>query len=258
MTDQLPTKLKNEPLIDAIFELRFSSSDELRFSSSDSASNILPGFLFGALEGEKKIERLPVAEMPKQLRDSDPNLQFAPQIRLLWTDYVISIGDHNLSIGCKYPYPGWDAFKKAILEIIDVLKGIQFIQTVNRFSMKYIDIIPAKDLQEQVSLINTSIVIGGHTLEKEHFALRIDIPEGETIIHIVNVTSSAVAKLQDGSTKNGIIVDIDTIAAVQNQEFGQWIGELPEKLDITHLANKKMFFKCLNPQTVDSLGPVYE
>ena len=249
MTEQLPTKLENEPLIDAIFELRFSSSD--------SAANILPGFLFGALKGEKKIERLPAAEMPKQLRDSDPNLQFAPQIRLLWSDYVISIGDHNLSIGCKYPYPGWDAFKKAILGIVDVIKSIQFIQAVNRFSMKYIDIIPAKDLQEQVSLINTSIAIGGHTLEKEHFALRIDIPEGETI-HIVNVTSSAVAKLQDGSTRNGIIVDIDTIAAVHNQEFGQWIGELPEKLDETHLANKKMFFKCLNPQTVDSLGPVYE
>ena len=249
MTEQLPTKLKKEPLIDAIFELRFSSSD--------SASNILPGFLFGALDGEKKIERLPAAEMPKQLRDSDPNLQFAPLIRLLWTDYVISIGDHNLSIGCKHPYPGWDAFKKAILGIVDVVKNIQFIQTVNRFSMKYIDIIPAKDLQEQVSLINTSIVIGGHALEKEHFALRIDIPENK-IIHIVNVMSSAVAKLQDGSTRNGIIVDIDTIASVQNQEFGQWIGELPEKLDISHLANKKMFFKCLNPETIDSLEPVYE
>ncbi len=248
MTDQLPKKLKNEPLIDAIFELRFSSSD--------SASNILPGFLFGALEGDKKIERLPAAEMPKQLRDSDPNLQFAPQVRLLWTDYVISIGDHNLSIGCKYPYPGWDAFKKAILGIINVVKGIQFIQTVNRFSMKYIDIIPSKGLQEQISLINTSIVIGGHVLEKEHFALRIDIPENE-IIHIVNITSSAVAKLQDGSTRNGIIVDIDTIAGAQNQEFEQWIGELPEKLDIIHLANKKMFFKCLNPETIDSLEPVY-
>lgn len=248
MTDQLPKKLKNEPLIDAIFELRFSSSD--------SASNILPGFLFGALEGDKKIERLPAAEMPKQLRDSDPNLQFAPQVRLFWTDYVISIGDHNLSIGCKYPYPGWDAFKKAILGIINVVKGIPFIQTVNRFSMKYIDIIPSKGLQEQISLINTSIVIGGHVLEKEHFALRIDIPENETI-HIVNITSSAVAKLQDGSTRNGIIVDIDTIADAKNQEFEQWIGELPEKLDIIHLANKKMFFKCLNPETIDSLEPVY-
>jgi len=248
MTDQLPKKLKNEPLIDAIFELRFSSRD--------SASNILPGFLFGALEGDKKIERLPAAEMPKQLRDSDPNLQFAPQVRLLWTDYVISIGDHNLSIGCKYPYPGWDAFKKAILGIINVVKGIPFIQTVNRFSMKYIDIIPSKGLQEQISLINTSIVIGGHVLEKEHFALRIDIPENETI-HIVNITSSAVAKLQDGSTRNGIIVDIDTIADAKNQEFEQWIGELPEKLDIIHLANKKMFFKCLNPETIDSLEPVY-
>ena len=248
MTDQLPKKLKNEPLIDAIFELRFSSSD--------SASNILPGFLFGALEGDKKIERLPAAEMPKQLRDSDPNLQFAPQVRLLWTDYVISIGDHNLSIGCKYPYPGWDAFKKAILGIINVVKGIPFIQTVNRFSMKYIDIIPSKGLQEQISLINTSIGIGGHVLEKEHFALRIDIPENETI-HIVNITSSAVAKLQDGSTRNGIIVDIDTIADAKNQEFEQWIGELPEKLDIIHLANKKMFFKCLNPETIDSLEPVY-
>jgi hypothetical protein len=38
MTNKLPTKLKKEPLVDAVFELRFYSSAP--------ASSIFPGFFF--------------------------------------------------------------------------------------------------------------------------------------------------------------------------------------------------------------------
>ena len=63
MTDALPIKLLKEPLIDAVFELRFMSSI--------SASNVLPGYLFSKLDGKKTIERLPAADFPRPMRDMD-------------------------------------------------------------------------------------------------------------------------------------------------------------------------------------------
>jgi uncharacterized protein (TIGR04255 family) len=249
MANQLPIKLRNEPLIDAVFEVRFTSTA--------SASDVLPGFLFSSLEGEKRLERLPPADLPKPVRDADPNLRFAPLTRLLWNNYVISIGDRSMVVGCTTPYPGWGDFKPAILQITNKLKEVDIIQNVNRFSVKYTDIIPSNNIQEQISLIKTSIVLGDHTLEKENFSLRIEIPEDD-ILHAVNIVSSATATLADGSKREGIVIDIDSITNVDNQEFGQWLEQLPDNLEKIHTGNKNMFFKCLPKGTLDSLEPIYE
>lgn len=249
MASTLPIKLGNEPLIDAVFEIRFASTAP--------ASEILPGFLFSQLNGDKKLERLSAADLPKPVRDADPNLHFAPLTRLIWNNFVISIGDRSLVVGCSTPYPGWSEFKPAILQIINKIKEVGIIQNVNRYSVKYTDIIPSNNLQEQVSLLKTSIVLGDHTLEKENFSLRIEIPEDD-ILHAVNVMSSAVAKLRDGSKREGIVIDIDSIIVVGNQEFGQWLELLSGNLEKIHTGNKNMFFKCLPEGTLKSLDPIYE
>jgi len=249
MTDRLPTKLGKEPLIDALFEVRFSTPIP--------ASNVLPGFLFSKLPNCGDIERLSAAELPKPMRDADPNLQFAPLLKLHWNKFFISIGDRSLVVSCKMPYPGWEEFKSAILQIVECVMDSGIIQTIHRFSMKYIDLVPASNTREEISLINTSVVIGGHTLKEESFSLRIEVPQ-DGFSHVVQVVSSATAKLADGSVKSGIIVDIDTITPVDNQEFKEWSSGLTDKLDLIHTANKKMFFECLRPETITSLEPEYE
>lgn len=249
MTDKLPTKLKTEPLIDALFELRFTSAIP--------ASSVFPGFLFSKLPGDKTIERLPTEQLPKALLESDPNLRFAPLVRLHWDKFQISIGDRSLAVSCKMPYPSWGAFKPAILTVVDQLKEIGTIQAVHRFSMKYIDLIPASNLADQVSAINGTVVLGNHELKQEIFSLRVEIPK-DGLLHVVQITSSAVATLQDGSSREGIIVDIDSIRDLGNLDFGTWLAQLSDQLESMHLANKAMFFECLRPETIVSLEPVYE
>lgn len=71
MTKAFPDKLTKEPLIDAVFELRFSSASP--------AANFLPGFLFAKLEPKEwNIEQLGAAQIPPHIRASDPNLKFQP------------------------------------------------------------------------------------------------------------------------------------------------------------------------------------
>lgn len=249
MPDKLPTKLNKEPLIDALFEMRFNSAP--------SASSILPGLLFSKLEGERIIEDLPIAQIPKALRDADSNLRFAPLVRLNLEGFSINIGDRSLAIGCKMPYPGWSVFKPIILNTVKLLKDTGLVQEVHRFSMKYIDLIPAHGTAMQVSAINSSVVLGKHTLTQEVFSLRIEIPK-EEILHAVQITSSATAILPDGSKREGLIVDIDSIWNLSNPDFSQWLEQLPDQLELIHTANKAMFFECLRPETIDALEPVYE
>src|SRR4030067_624515 len=236
----LPKKLKKEPLIDAVFEVRFTSAFP--------AGSVLPGLLFGKLDGDKKIEQL-LSQIPQVMRDADPNLRFAPLSRLDWGQFYINVGDRIVAVGFKHPYPGWNSFKPAIIKVMDVLKEAKVIKSVERYSLKYIDLLPATGLREQVSFVNFDVTLAGHKLEDEAFQIRLEIPR-DGFIHAVQVVSSATATLHTGETRQGLIVDVDTIANQQGEGFEDLLTGFSDKLDAIHHANKKVFFDCLKPQTI--------
>jgi len=238
MPNKLPTKLKKEPLLDAVFEIRFSTQVP--------ASSVLPGILFNKLDGKKILEQLPPTQLPKQMRDADPNLRFAPLIRIQWKEYLLLIGDWNVAVGCKMPYPGWTNFKNAIIQVANILKEVGIIEGIQRYSLKYVDLIPFADLQKQVSSVRLRLNIGDHILSKEVFLLRIEIPQDD-FINVVQLVSSALVTAQDKTTKQGLVVDIDTIRDVGNQQFNDLISGLGNNLDIIHNKNKAIFFDWLEP-----------
>ena len=245
----LPIKLKKEPLIDAVFEIRFTSVFP--------AGGILPGLLFGKLGGNKAIEQLPAAQIPQALRDAELNFQFAPLSRLNWEQFYINIGDRSVSVGFKHPYPGWSSFKPAITKVMDALKAADIIKSIERYSLKYIDLLPATSLLEQVAFINFDVTLAGHKLENEAFQLRIEIQK-DNFIHAVQIVSSATATLHNGESRQGLIVDVDTIVNQAGISFDELFSGISDKLEDIHQANKKMFFDCLKPTTITALEPEYE
>lgn len=249
MTEKLPTKLIKEPLIDAVFEMRFSASGP--------ASNILPGVIFSKLDGEKNIETLPLSEIPKHIRDNDPNLQFAPTVRIQWDSYLILISDKSIALACKQPYPGWSSFKKSIQKVVELLNDVGIIQAVHRFALKYIDIIPSDSIKEQVSFINLTAKLGNHILEKESFQFRIEIPKDD-IINAIQILSSASVILENGTNKTGLVIDIDTIYNVPDQKITNFSQLLSDNLDQVHRINKETFFECITPATLVLLEPRYD
>lgn len=86
---QLPTKLKKDPLVDGIFEIRFSSSLP--------ASTVVPGILFAKLKPQpQQIEKLPASDIPSQMRALNPVLQ-QPLMRIHWnSSFMVLIGDVSL------------------------------------------------------------------------------------------------------------------------------------------------------------------
>lgn len=249
MNTNLPKKLNKEPLIDAVFEMRFSSEVP--------ASIILPGFLFNNLDGEKNIESLPVAQLPKPVRDADPNLRFAPLSRIDWGNFFISISDYSVAVSCKYPYCGWSLFKSAITNVMGILEQSKIVSGVERYSMKYIDLISAQNIEQKIGMINFEVSIAGHKLEKEQFHLRIELPS-DGFMHAVQVASSAKAVLHNGTELEGLIVDVDTFVPQYTASMQSLSEELSSRLDAIHSANKAMFFSCITPYALGLLEPIYE
>lgn len=247
---KLPIRLNKEPLIDVLFECRFSTSHPM--------SNILPGIFYNSFQGEeKKLEKLPQLEIPDFLRRNDPNLKYAPLVKVKMPYYSILVGDSSISISCNLPYRGWGSFKEIIKKVIDILRNTKLIDSIERFSLKYVDFIENLKSIDHDKIVNLNININGYDIKNEFYQLRMDVPL-EDHICIIQVISKANISIQGKSEKNGIVVDIDTIKNVNNSSLEEFELDLDKKLEKMHLINKKMFFGCLSMETIDSLEPEYE
>lgn len=249
MTDQaLPKKLKKEPLIEAVFEIRFSASLD--------AASVLPGFFFAKLGAKTVVEHLPITQLPPQFRDMDPKLRYQPLMKINWDNFFILIGDKTLGIGCNIPYPGWINFKGKIIELIKILIEGNIVQKVERYSIKYVDIIEGEDLARQIERVAIDISIGNHKLKKEKFTVRIEIPH-ENFIKVVQIAAPASAKIPNTQERIGVLVAIDTVCNYQTSDLSKFMEELNSRLDQIHDETEKMFFDCLRPETLTYLEAVY-
>lgn len=245
----LPVKLDREPLVDALFEVRLEQT---------SLVDILPGFLFHDLPAPKpQITRLPAAELPQPLRASDPALQFAPILRMDWGDYFISVGDRNVIISCKLPYPKWANFKATILDLTARIGKVGASGKVERYSLKYVNLIQAPSLSEQVAKIKMAITLGEVEVKGDLTTLQVHRHE-EGIIHILSVVIGAEGQLPDGMKVTGAVVDVDSIRNVGVADFATFAASLEPGLEELRQANKRKFFTCLTQATIDEMGPIYE
>ena len=245
---RLPKKLKKEPLVDAIFEIRFSSKIP--------ASSVLPGLFDPLMLAERNVERLPVADVPISLRHADSNLRYAPVVRLGLDKFFLLISDFGVALACKMPYVGWDAFKAKILEVMLLLKSKNVVESLERYSFKYVDLIEGANLRDLISQIAIGIEIGRHPIKSEPFSLRVEMLRDD-LLHIVQVIAP-VSLMTPSGQRNGAIVDIDVICNNVIPDFSVFENHLPGALEVIHQAAKQMFFDCLMPETITRLEPVYD
>ena len=246
---RLPKVLEREPLVDAIFEVRLNGTSPL--------GDILPGALFGGITPKPIVERLPAAEFPYPIRANDPNLQFAPVSRLDLGQYHISVSDRSFFISCKLPYPKWPAFKEKIVEITRQIASFGIPGSVERYSIKYVNLIEAPSLDEQISKVNLSLKLGSLNNIDSNVNLRLERNNGETL-HIVSIVTGAQGVLADGRSLFGVVVDIDSIRNVRFESFNAFADIVENGVEELRQANKAQFFDCLKEEAVQAMGPVYE
>ena len=246
----LPTKLEKSPLVDAICELRMEKALPL--------ADILPGILFHKLDPQPIIQRLPAAEIPQPVRADNPSLHYEPTQRLEWGNYIIAVGDRNVIISCKLPYPGWPNFRAKILEIVDLIADVGVAGKVERFSIKYVNLIEAPSLAEQSAKINLTLHIGElEEVGDSQINMKVHYVEDDAL-HILTVITGAGAKMSDGREAFGVVIDIDSIQNVKPIPFNGFAQVLMGRLEVLRQSNKAHFFSCLKQETIVEMCPVYE
>lgn len=170
-------------------------------------------------------------------------------------DYHILMGDRNVLVCCKMPYQGWRVFKSHISNILGLINETKIIQYIQRYSMKYVDLLEPRTETDRINQLQATISIGQYTLNNQVFSLRVEIPH-EEFLNIVNISSSEQIIVDHIVIREGIIVETDTIFTMPNEmSFSDWYTGHREKIENIHLENNRMFFNSLKSETIQALEP---
>jgi uncharacterized protein (TIGR04255 family) len=246
MGAQLPTTLGKSPLLEALFEIRFQAS-------RPAAGDLLPGIFFSALQEKyPDVISLPLARVPRDLRENDVNFLYQPSHQLVGKTGSIQIGDRVLALAVQV-YPGWSEFKMQAEQLVDSGEKTGLIENVERYSFRYINVIPVREGQPQLQTLNAKIELGEASVLERGFQLRAEFDD-EDFTSIVQVVPNSIAQPIGGEEVSGLIIDIDTHRSSGDVNFFEDRSQL---LEDGHNALKRLFFSLISDQTLLQLEPSY-
>lgn|SRR5574337_16275 len=199
------------------------------------------------------MQRLPAADIPASLRKIDPNLQHVTRLRMEEPSgsFIWQVGDRVVSINCKKPYVGWDAFKLEIERFIKIIEESGLVTSLTRHSLRYLDLFTLDDPPD-LSALNLRLALGGHELDHHNLNMRVEIPDGDCI-HNVQIATPAKANLPQGQL-TGTLLDVET---VPGSSPDRW-DSVRAQLDDLHSKSKDLFFHhVLSERALKELEPEY-
>lgn len=236
---KLPQRLAKDPILEAIFEVRFKSS-------IPAVSELLPGMLYPILKGIVGTpERLFPMDLPADFLESNPELKYQPRVRMRGDQFAVLIGDSSIIISCPRPYVGWIEFKKIILTVLNSLRDTNLIESVERYSVKYVNLLPGADLAEQFSLVNYTAHLGRHDLTQSASSTKVEIIE-DGLNNLIEIRANATVHIPAGDNFLGLLLGVDTIC-LKPTEFWE---QLESNVEAVHLKEKSIFFNLLTDKAI--------
>lgn len=239
----LPKKLKQDAIVEALFEIRFEHQ---------SIAEVVLGQLVSATawSGYRTV-RLPLAELPSSIRESDTNLRFQPVIQLQrpTPGEIIKIGPNMASIHVLSPYPGWSSFNQRIETLISAIYKAVTSPYIARSSLRYVNALTAVHGMRGFSDLNFKFEVDGSQPSNElmasyRFGARPQI-RGQVSI----ASPSHVAGAVPPGTVAFVDVEMSTaspLGHITHDNLTAWVQE-------AHDAEKEAFFVLWPEEKLNAL-----
>lgn len=239
--ERLPTKITPCPIVEAILEIRFVTSESWR---------TLPGLLFARVRDRYPQQReLAAAQIPDEIRRQDPALFHQPLLQFIGKDFLIQFGPRVVNLVTKlHSYPGWAALETEMSWLLKELEKIAFIGECERLGVRYVNFVSHNVFDDLILnlCVDDSPVTSGESsittvLRKNPMAARL-------------LVSNSVIFGDGAAAKKGSILDIDVwLGALDFDLFSNGLVRFEE----AYRFEKEIFFGLLKPSTLASLNPEY-
>lgn len=239
----LPTKLSHDAIVEALIEVRFNTSLE---------PEVFLGKVLSLPEiGTYRRQRLPAANIPNPIRQSDNTLRFQPTFEFIShdTQKIIRLGPQVFSLHMVNGYPGWASFDAQIKEVISKVFLSTDDYTLARLGLRYINFFDEKKHQVKViGDLSLDIKIGENRITDNvniHYSKIID----DLIVQVKVATKDFISP--PPSANASIFCDIDVSTEYHSRIFStDFIFDWMER---AHNEEKKEFFSLLRPEIIERL-----
>jgi len=236
---KLPKRIEPCPILEAIVELRFTSS-------------FPHDAIFGIIYKEFKdvyphVEALPILQLPEIVREKDPTLLYKPYYKLTKNDgFLFQVGARVISLIRLAPYSGWSEFSIRFKEILDKVEELGIVKSFTRIGIRYINSFKFNIFDK----VNISLSIKEQSLGSFDTFIRSDIVTGGKFISTLQIANNAKIE-KSGEIIECSIIDIDTF--IDNPK-----GDIWELIEEGHIEEKKLFFFLLKKDFLEKeLNPTY-
>ena len=219
--------LKDNPIIDTGLEMTLSYSVP---------SDAIVGILFNMLHQDDEhvgLRKLPVSNVPDEIRTIDPNLKNKPTHQISCMDGFVQIGDSVLCIGGKIPYTSWSEFEQFITRIVDFLSSL--INQVELVKLRYLNFYTENifdSINLNISMKGINNICSGSTV------FRTEIPCTEDIMGVLQITNGVHVKNESLELdSDGSLIDIQTLS--KKVSLDNWLDGL-QKL---HVQVESLYIK---------------
>jgi uncharacterized protein (TIGR04255 family) len=238
---KIPKKLAHPPISEAIFEIRYNG---------DYPGEALYGILFEVFKDfpNKDMAEQPIMQIPKQIRDTDPNLRYQALYRVANDKFTFSIGSHSIVFSSKKPYCGWAAWSQFFNPIIETIQTKGVIKTVERIGLRYFNLFNNNIFDH----INAGLTLDGSAVKASpsSFYTAFDQDKMHTILNVGN------AAIINGNQTAQSLIDIDCIYNF-DCDTAAFFSSYKDILEATHIFNKRVFFGLLKDNLLSTLNPEY-
>jgi uncharacterized protein (TIGR04255 family) len=241
----IPEKLRNDAIVEAIFEIRFSTST-------------IPEVLFGRISEfeswrDFKPASLPISQFPVALRQADPNLRYQPVIELLdeREKRAVRIGSNVISYSRGMPYIGWKAFKTELNEVITGVFQKARDLSIERLGLRYLNAL-RNDLHGIGSISDLNLVLEIAS-ERITESVNVNITTDRTSETATTVRIATMDIVQ-GNLPPGTSVYVDVDVFTDNVSFETKDHEFVRQwIERAHSKEKAQFFRLLTEGKIESL-----
>lgn len=224
----LPKKISPCPIAETICEVRFDPNfpDDAIF-----------GIVYNAFRDEyEAFEKLPILQIPEQLRSIDPNFIFRPHYKSTKNQFQMQIGPHVFSCINVGQYVGWDKFSEYIYTTFDKFEKLQIIKSIVRVGLRYVNVFSELEIY---SKSNFQILLDGLPLDSSKSAIYFELKK-ETCVLNLRVLNNSNIEIA-GKTIAGSVIDIDTVLSIFPSDS---LEKLKPLIKSSHECEKQLFLNC--------------
>lgn len=194
-------------------------------------------------------------QVPEIVRTQSPQFAYTPLVKIESNEFVYLIGERLVAIGCSGSYPGWGSFRSKILELVEILKGANLVSVVERYSLKYVDVLKRSLSTDIAEILKIELLAGNTKLTNNNAQISIEILR-EDIVAILQVSTNAIVQHPILGERRGTVVDVDTIWMIQSLPKVGLDVVAQHELDDLHDFNKSIFFDLLSDAGLKALRPI--